>query len=142
MNPIAIHQPDGEAPSIDHDPIAWLGWAQASAVAGDRDAITAQRPARFETDDRGAWRLVRTDTGIELRPALVNGFLVPSPNPLIGAIQVGERIVVELVSTAGSWVGSFAPDELDLRELGRAMLERRHLPHDNLRLLFGAAARG
>jgi hypothetical protein len=141
MNPIAIHQPDAEAPPFDNDPIAWLGWAQARLRAGDRDAIAAQRPARFEADDRSTWRLVRTDTGIELRPALMNGFLVRSPNPLIGAIQVGDRIVVELISTEGSWVGSFGPDELDLRELGRAMLESRHLPHDNLRLLFGAASR-
>jgi hypothetical protein len=139
MKPIAIH-PDDAAPPFADDPVAWLAWAEGRVRAGKLTSVAAQHPSRFEARGGAAWRLVRTDEGVELRPALVNGFLRRSPNPMISAIGIGERVVVELTSTQGTWVGSFAPDELELAQLGRAMLDRRHLPHDNLRLLFGAPA--
>ena len=124
------------APRFDRDPVAWFAWAHDRITANDVDAIAAQQPANYDGPQGERWRLLRTVGGVEIRPALVNPFLRENREPLISAILIDWRVVVELCSLEGRWIGEFAIDELDLAELGRTMIDQRHLPHDNLRFLF------
>ena len=124
-------------PRFDQDPVAWFAWAHERINANDVDAIVVQEPANYDGPHGERWRLLRTVGGVEIRPALVNPFLRENHTPLISAILIDWRIVVELCSLEGRWIGEFEIDELDLAELGRAMIGQRRLPHDNLRYLFG-----
>jgi hypothetical protein len=126
-------------PRFDHDPVAWFAWAHERIGTNDVDPILAQEPANYDGPHGDRWRLLHTVGGVEIRPALVNPFLRENHTPLISAILIDWRIVVELCSVEGRWIGEFEIDELDLAELGRAMIDQRRLPHDNLRFLFGRA---
>ena len=136
MQPIVI-QPEGASPPFEADPIAWFAWAAARIEHGEPQRVVRERPAVFESTPGHRWRVIRTAGGIEIRPDLGTAFLRETHNPLIGAVQVADAVVVELCSREGRWTGRFELGELDLAELGRAMIEERHLPHDNLRFLFG-----
>jgi hypothetical protein len=136
MQPIVI-QPEGASPPFEADPIAWFAWAAARIEHGESERVVRERPTVFEAAPGHRWRVVRTAGGIEIRPDLGTTFLRETPNPLIAAVQVSDAVVVELCSKEGRWTGRFELGELDLAEIGRAMIEERHLPHDNLRFLFG-----
>lgn len=136
MHPIAI-QAEGGAPRFAADPAAWAEWVRDRLRHDEASSLAALRPGIFEGRDGHRWRVVNTDGGIEIRPDLGTLFLRANHNPQISAIQIGGDVVIELCSVEGRWIGRFELDELDLRELVRAMVAERHLPHDNLRLLFG-----
>lgn len=123
------------------DPVSWFAWAHERIQAGDIDAVTNAKPTTYEGPRGDRWRLLRSDRGVEIRPALVNPFLRENHQPLISALLIDWRVVVELSSLEGRWTGEFEIDELDLAELGRTMIEQRRLAHDNLRLLFGVRRR-
>jgi len=136
MQPIVI-QPERAGPSFEADPIAWFAWAAEQIDQGQPQRVVGERPVVCEARPGHRWRVIRTAGGIEIRPDLGTAFLRETHNPLIGAIQVADAVVVELCSLEGRWTGRFELGELDLAEIGRAMIEERHLPHDNLRFLFG-----
>ena len=136
MHPITIHT-EGGAPSFDADPIAWFSWARQRLRDGSHERVVECPPTVYHGRDGHRWRVIRTDGGIEIRPDLGVTFLRETHTPQITAIQIAERVTVELASVEGRWAGEYDLDELDLAELGRAMLEERRLPHDNLRFLFG-----
>jgi hypothetical protein len=141
MNPITIDQDRGAPPRFELDPVAWFKWAETRLANGEFEAVIAQPPARYEGPTGDHWRVVRTDGGIEIRPALPDGRVRGGHNPFVSAILIENRVVVELCSVEGRWTGVFDHDELEIGELGRAMIECRHLPHDNLRMLFGRTRR-
>jgi hypothetical protein len=141
MNPITIDQDRGAPPRFELDPGAWFGWAETRLANGELEAVTAHPPARYEGPTGDRWRIVRTDGGVEIRPPLAKGQVPEGHNPIVTAILIEDRVVVELCSVEGRWTGAFDVDELQIGELGRAMIERRHLPHDNLRMLFGRTGR-
>ena len=120
------------------DPIEWLD-AATRARADGRWTVDLHelRPQKWTSPSGDPWRLVHTVDGVEIRPDLVTPFLPHSMQPRVTAIAVDEEITVELSSSEGRWLGRFSPDELDVAALGRAMLDLRELPHDNLRRLFG-----
>lgn len=136
MGTFAIEQ-ENTKPRFDRDPVAWFAWAHDRIAADDVDAVVEQQPANYDGPQGERWRLLRTVGGVEIRPALVNPFLRENHTPLISAILIDWRVVVELCSVEGRWIGEFELDELDVAELGRAMIDQRRLPHDNLRFLFG-----
>ncbi len=123
-------------PRFDIDPFAWFAWADERMAAGETVRLARQRPSAWESAPGRRWRLVRTDLGVEARPDLVAPFLRPSDGPMISALAMDSKLIVELTATDGRWIGEFSPGELDLAALGAWMLRERHLPHDNLRLLF------
>ena len=141
MNPITIEQDRTAPPRFELDPVAWFAWADTRLANGELDAVTAHPPARYEGPSGDRWRIVRTDGGIEVRPALASGRVREGHNPVVTAILIEKRVIVELCSVEGRWTGAFDVDELEMGELGRAMIECRHLPHDNLRMLFGRTDR-
>ncbi len=137
MQPIAIQSRNGE-PTFQADPVAWFAWAGRCLGEGDRASVHAEPPVVHQGFTGRRWRLIRTARGIEVRPDLGGSAVFrTNHNPQITAIQIEDRVVVELCSVEGRWSGEFGLEELDVAELGRAMLEERHLPHDNLRFLFG-----
>jgi hypothetical protein len=133
---------DRAIPSFSEDPFEWFERVRAELVARRRhEILDAIEPASW-TDSRGhRWRVVRTETGVEVRPDLVEPFLHIGESPRVTAIAIGiDDIEVELSARTGRWVDRFPCDAFDVSALGRAMLDEQELPHDNLRRLFPAGA--
>lgn len=139
MRPMTIHE---DPPRFELDPVSWFAWVRRRLRDGGADEVMACKPVAYIGRDGHRWRVIRTDGGIEVRPELGTTFFRETRNPQVHAVQIhSDAVTIELASAEGRWSGRFSLDELDLSELGRAMIEERHLPHDNLRFLFAADER-
>lgn len=124
-------------PEFSVDPFGWFGWVEGAMVQPVWRQIHPRiRPASWTSEHGHPWRLVRTPRGVEVRPDLVSPFLRFGNQPLVSAIGLADEVEVELTTDTARWVDRFAPRTFDLAALGRAMLEQRKLPHDNLAFLF------
>jgi hypothetical protein len=125
-------------PAFSSDPYRWFDRVRAELVERRwREILGSIEPASW-TDARGhTWRVVRTETGVEVRPELQEPFLRIGESPKVTAIAIkDDEVEVELCARSGRWVDRFPSDSFDVSALGRAMLEEHELPHDNLPRLF------
>jgi hypothetical protein len=129
---------DAKLPPFDDDPYQWFAEVRRVLVEERRQEILgALEPASWINGDGNGWRLVRTPSGVEVRPELANPFLRLGDSPRITAIAIGEdEVCVELSAKSGRWIDRFSQDAFDVAALGRAMLDSEELPHDNLPRLF------
>jgi two-component system, chemotaxis family, chemotaxis protein CheY len=138
--PSAVHAarpPSTSASAFADDPYGWFDLLGAAAGSPAWEAlIGAAQPAAWSRVPGRAWRLMRTSVGVEVRPELLTPFLRFGDQPMVTAIGLGPDVAVELTTLAGRWVDRFAIGTFDVGALGRAMLDERKLPHDNLPRLF------
>ncbi|HET8777313.1 MAG TPA: response regulator [Candidatus Limnocylindria bacterium] len=128
-------------PEFSTDPFGWFAWAEGAMVQPVWRQIHPRiQPAAWSSEHGHPWRLVRTPRGVEVRPDLVSPFLRYGNQPMITAIGLADEVEVELTTDSARWVGHFPAHSFDLPSLGRAMLEQRKLPHDNLSALFPSIA--
>ena len=120
------------------DPHAWLDWLRSELKAGRWEVATATiTPAAWRNEAGHSWRIVRTADGIEIRPELESPFIRYGESPKVTALALNSSgVAVELTCRSGRWVDRFPPDAFDVAALGRAMLDEKELPHDNLGKLF------
>lgn len=124
-------------PDFSVDPTGWLAWAEGAMVQPVWRQIHPRiQPAAWTSEHGHPWRLVRTPRGVEIRPDLVSPFLRFGNVPMVSAVGLADEVEVELTTDTARWVGRFPARAFDLAGLGRAMLEERKLPHDNLAALF------
>lgn len=125
-------------PAFARDPYRWFEGIRAALFEErSREIVDGVQPDTWANGDGHAWRIVRTTRGVEVRPDLSTPFMRHGRGLRVTAIGIGEEeIEVELAMEGGHWVDRFPCTSLDLAEVGRAMLEQRELPHDNLTLLF------
>lgn len=125
------------ARDFERDPHGWFDWVGEEVSEPSWRTVRASiQPARW-TGTRGRqWRIVRTASGIEIRPDLVSPFIHYNDAAKVTAIALGDDVEVELTSRSGRWVDRFSRDALDVGALGRSMMDERELPHDNLPRLF------
>lgn len=131
-------EPRSALPGFSTDPYGWFDRVRAELVEQRwQEIVDTIRPASW-TDARGhTWRVVRTETGVEVRPELERPFLRIGESPKVTAIAINhDQIEVELSARSGRWVDRFPCDSFDVSALGRAMLDEHELPHDNLPRLF------
>jgi hypothetical protein len=131
-------RPQATLPSFDHDPYEWFAEVRRHLVEQRWNEILGTlEPTYWTNGDGHGWRLVRTDSGVEVRPRLESPFLKIGDSPRITAIAIGrDEVSVELSAQSGHWIDRFPHDAFDVAALGRAMLDSRELPHDNLPRLF------
>ncbi len=131
-------RPNRTLTGFDRDPYAWFAEVRRSLVEQRwNEILDSLEPASWTDANGNGWRTVRTSSGVEVRPELVNPFLRIGDSPRITAIAIGgDEVSVELSATSGRWIDRFAPDAFDVAALGRAMLDSEELPHDNLPRLF------
>ncbi|HEU5325146.1 MAG TPA: hypothetical protein VFV59_04610 [Candidatus Limnocylindria bacterium] len=126
-------------PRFDRDPIVWLQAVRRWRLGPTWMRVVATLdPGEWISTAGHRWRMLRTVRGVEIRPDLVAPFLHFGSFPIVTALGIGVAVEVELTTESFRWVDVFAPEQFDFAELGRAMLEERQLPHDNLPLLFPA----
>jgi CheY-like chemotaxis protein len=124
-------------PDFSVDPFGWFAWVEGAMVQPVWRQIHPRIGPASWTSERGhPWRLVRTHRGVEIRPDLVSPFLRFGNQPMISAVGLADEVEVELTTDGARWVDRFPARAFDLAALGRAMLEQRKLPHDNLPALF------
>jgi hypothetical protein len=131
-------EPRSALPRFSADPYEWFDRVRAELVERRwHEMLDGIGPASW-TDGRGhTWRVVRTETGVEVRPELQEPFLRIGESPKVTAIAINhDKIEVELSARSGRWVDRFPSDSFDVAALGRAMLDEHELPHDNLPRLF------
>ena len=128
---------DSALPSFSHDPYAWFSFIATGARRPTwRRTVDRVQPAIWIGPRGNAWRILRSTHGIEVRPDLVNPFMLVTDQPRVSAIAVGHELWIELSSRDRRWVDRFPLTSLDIETLGRAMLDEQELPHDNLPRLF------
>lgn len=122
------------------DPHAWFDSLRGELRSGRWDvALATISPSTWRNERGHSWRIVRTEDGIEIRPELENPFLHYGESLKITALHFGgSTVAIELTCRTGRWVDHFPLDAFDIAAVGRAMLDERSLPHDNLPLLFPA----
>jgi hypothetical protein len=135
---LVMTEPRTALPRFSADPYEWFDRVRAELVARRSWEILDSVDPGSWTDDRGhTWRVVRTESGIEVRPELQEPFLRIGESPKVTAIAINhDAIEVELSARSGRWVDRFPCDSFDVSALGRAMLDEHELPHDNLPRLF------
>lgn len=127
----------GPAPTFADDPYAWFTRLASDVRRGRWPDILAEiEPAVWPGRSGNAWRLMRSTTGVEVRPALVAPFIRFTGSPRVSAIAIGHEIEVELTCREERWVDRFPLGSFDVAALGHAMLDEHDLPHDNLPRLF------
>ncbi len=130
------------APSFASDPYGWFTRVASDIREGGWPGILHDvEPAVWTGDHGNAWRIIRSTTGVEVRPALISPFIRYTDSPRVSAIAIGHEIEVELSCRDQRWVDTFALDSFDLAALGHAMLDEHDLPHDNLPRLFPPTSR-
>ena len=128
-------------PDFSADPFGWFAWVEGAMVQPAWRQIHPRiRPAAWTSEVGHPWRLVLTPRGVEVRPDLVSPFLRFGNQPMVSALGLTDEVEVELTTDGARWVDRFPARTFDLAGLGRAMLEQRKLPHDNLPALFPAGA--
>jgi hypothetical protein len=125
-------------PAFDRDPYEWFAEVRRTLVEERwKEILESLEPASWTDGNGNGWRIVRTSSGVEVRPEFANPFLRVGDSPRITAIAIGDDDVsVELSATSGRWIDRFSADAFDVAALGRAMLDSEELPHDNLPRLF------
>jgi hypothetical protein len=120
------------------DPHAWLDWLRSELSSGRWEVAAATIvPAAWRNEAGHSWRIVRTTDGVEIRPELESPFIRYGESPKVTALALNATgVAVELTCRSGRWVDRFPPDAFDVAALGRAMLDEKELPHDNLGKLF------
>ena len=120
------------------DPHAWLNWLRSELRSERWELVAASiHPVAWRNDDGHSWRIVRTPDGVEIRPELESPFIHYGDLPKVSALALSrDGVAVELTCRSGRWVDRFSLDAFDIVGLGRAMLEEKELPHDNLSKLF------
>ncbi len=120
------------------DPHAWLDWLRSELNSGRWEVAAATiAPTAWRNEAGHSWRIVRTPDGVEIRPELESPFIRFGESPKVTALAINSGgVAVELTCRSGRWVDRFAPDAFDIAALGRAMLDEKELPHDNLGKLF------
>jgi hypothetical protein len=120
------------------DPYAWFEHVRAELLEQrNSEILGAIEPESWTSENGHAWRVVRTDRGVEIRPDLTRPFLRLNDSPKVTAIAIhADAVEVELSAKSARWVDRFEVDAFDVAALGRAMLDEHELPHDNLGRLF------
>ena len=120
------------------DPHAWLDWLRSELRSERWELVsTTIQPAAWRNRDGHSWRVVRTSGGVEIRPELESPFIRYGEGPKVSALAInGTGVAVELTCRSGRWVDRFPLHAFDVAALGRAMLDEKELPHDNLPKLF------
>lgn len=123
------------------DAHAWFDWLRSELVSGRWElALPTISPALWRNEAGHSWRIVRTVDGIEIRPELESPFIRSGESPKVTALAIGlATVAVELTCRSGRWVDRFPLHAFDVAGLGKAMLDERGLPHDNLQMLFPPA---
>jgi hypothetical protein len=131
-------EPRSALPPFSADPYRWFDCVRAELVERRwHEILDGIGPASWTDHSGHTWRVVRTETGVEVRPELQEPFLRVGESPKVTAIAINhDRIEVELSARSGRWVDRFPSDSFDVSALGRAMLDEHELPHDNLPRLF------
>ncbi|HEX2884032.1 MAG TPA: hypothetical protein VHQ42_05605 [Candidatus Limnocylindria bacterium] len=130
-------QGDDPIPSFGVDPFGWFERIGREITRSTwLERCRRLEPAAWSGPDGHAWRVVRTARGVEVRPELTSPFLRFGDQPIVTALGLGAEVELELTTSGGRWVDRFPRDTFDVGALGRAMLEERRLPHDNLPRLF------
>lgn len=119
------------------DPYSWLAWVgRQMREPGWNELRSTLEPELWTNPAGRPWRLIRTPRGVEVRPDLVSPFLRFGNQPMVTALGFADAVEVELTTQTERWVDRFDPETFDVAALGRAMLDERKLPHDNLPQLF------
>ena len=120
-------------PRFERDPLAWLDWLDRKTI-GDPEAVRrASRPAAW-VDPRGrGWRVVTTQEGPEVRPALEYQPMPRTDLPLITTLLVTpDSVRVELCSRQARQLETLPRGRHALVDLGKAMFTASELPHEGL----------
>lgn len=128
----------GPAAAFADDPYEWFTRVAADVrTAHWPSVLTEIEPAAWTGEHGNAWRVMRSTTGVEVRPALVAPFIRFTDSPRVTTIAIGaDEVIVELTCRQERWVDRFSLESFDLAALGHAMLREQELPHDNLPRLF------
>jgi hypothetical protein len=135
---LVMTEPPNVPTGFSSDPYEWFDRIRTELARGGwHETLDAVEPASWTGPHRHRWRVVRTQTGIEVRPELQEPFLRNGESPRVTAIAIGrDEIRVEMRAGIGRWVDRFGCDSFDVAAVGRSMLDERDLPHDNLPRLF------
>jgi hypothetical protein len=125
------------------DPHRWFDWLRSELNSGRWEVAAATIiPTAWRNEAGHSWRIVRTPDGVEIRPELESPFIRYGESPKVTALAINSGgVAVELTCRSGRWVDRFPPDAFDVAALGRAMLNEKELPHDNLGKLFPLESR-